>query len=543
MASIDDVPASAHVQPGRRLAGLAHEAALALRKASASGRRAFWRAMGRGIGPRLLGLILLFSTLAALLSTAIQLYADYSRDVGAIHGRLDEIGHGYVDSMAAALWHVNVDLLHTQMEGVMRLPDMSGLEVIETTEGVALPLKLTAGAPIGQEGALTRDFPLTYEDRGQRRTIGRLRAEAALTGVYQRLTDKALVILATQSIKTFLVSLFTLFIVHRLVTRRLLVIADYLNRFDLRRPLAPLNLRHGTRSKPDELDQVADALNAAGDALRANYDDLLKAHAAMARDNAARRQAEEEIIRLNVRLEQQVRRRTAELESANRELQAFSYSVSHDLRAPLRRIDGFGRMLAEECLDRLDGQGLHYLNRIRRAAAEMSEMIDSYLALSRAAQTELRPQTVDLSALAREIVENLREKDSGRKAVVVVQDGMTVEGDRRLLAQALSNLLENAWKYAGKIDLAKIETGVRHLNGKRTFFVRDNGAGFDMAEAGELFTPFRRLHKPEDFDGTGVGLAAVRSIVARHGGRVWAESAPGCGATFFFTLWEAETVE
>lgn len=521
--------------------GLTHVASQAAAKAAdAVGVRAALRAMGGGVGPRLLGLILLFSTIVALLSTVVQLYADYRRDVGAIHGRLDEIGHGYIDSLATALWHVNTDLLRVQMEGIMRLPDMRGLEVAEVTEGIAKPLVMTAGAPIGS-GALTRDFPLVYADRGHLRIIGRLRAEATLDAVYDRLFDKALVILATQSVKTFLVSLFTLYIVHRLVTRHLIAISAFLDRFDLRRTKEPLALRRTRPSRIDELDRVVTSFNAMSDSLRANYDELLEAHAAMARDYAARRRAEEEVIRLNTRLEQQVRQRTAELEAANRELRSFSYSVSHDLRAPLRRIEGFGRILADDFAERLDDKGRHYLGRIRRGAHDMSEMIDAYLTLSRATQGELSLQTIDLSALAKEIIDGLREKDPERAVAVTLAEGLTEEGDRRLLRQALANLLDNAWKYTAKTATPTIEVGAQEIDGRRTFFVRDNGAGFDMAEAGELFAPFRRLHRSDEFEGVGIGLATVRSVIARHGGRIWADAAPGLGAAFFFTLWETES--
>jgi signal transduction histidine kinase len=542
MRLVSGAAASASDVQGRRAwrGGLAHLAAEALDETPLGVRlRNLARAMGGGIGPRLLGLILLFSTLVALLSTLVQLYVDYRRDVGAIENRLDEIGHGYVDTLSAALWHVNIEMLNTQMDGIMRLPDMRGLEVAENPEGIAKPLVLTAGKPIAA-GALTRDFSLTYEDRGQKRIVGRLRAEATLDAVYQRLTDKAVVILATQSIKTFLVSLFTLYIVHRLVTRHLAAISQFLDQFDLRRAPKPLALIRTRPDKPDELDRMVASFNGMSETLRANYDALLEAHATMARDYAARRRAEEEVIRLNTRLEQQVRQRTAELETANAELRAFSYSVSHDLRAPLRRIEGFGRMLADDLGDRLDERGAHYLNRIRNGAHDMSEMIDSYLVLSRAAQGELSLQPVDLAALAQEIVDALREKDPERAVEVIIGEGMTVEGDRRLLGQALGNLIENAWKYTRKTDEPQIEIGVGDRQGRRAFFVRDNGAGFDMEEAKELFTPFRRLHRAEDFEGTGIGLATVRNILARHGGRIRADAAPGRGATFHFTLWEAE---
>ncbi|MBV5336372.1 hybrid sensor histidine kinase/response regulator, partial [bacterium] len=262
--------ASTSFDCGKRLLA---QAASRLPSAS-GGYRAVLRAMGRGVGPRLLGLILLFSSAVALLSTLVQLYADYRRDVGAIEGRLDEIGRSYLNSLATGLWHVNVELLRVQMDGIMRLPDMLGLELAETETGIARPLVLAAGQPIGT-GALKREYPLVYMDRGRPRTVGRLRAEATLAAVYDRLTDKALVILATQIVKTFLVSLFTLYIVHRLVTRHLVAISQFLDRFDLRRTGAPpLALRRTRPGKPDEFDYMVASFNGMTTTLRANYDAL-----------------------------------------------------------------------------------------------------------------------------------------------------------------------------------------------------------------------------------------------------------------------------
>ncbi len=225
-----------------------------------------------------------------------------------------------------------------------------------------------------------------------------------------------------------------------------------------------------------------------------------------------------------------------ELERKNRELEAFSYTVSHDLRAPLRSIDGFSLALLEDCGDRLDGQGQDHLRRIRAAARRMSDLIDDLLELSRVGRWELLRQQVDLSALARDVVGELRQSAPERAARVVVQDGLVVDGDPRLLRVVLENLLGNAWKFTGKVAEPMIEVGADETQAPATYFVRDNGAGFDMAHVGQLFAPFRRLHSAADFSGTGIGLATVQRIVERHGGRVWAEGEVGRGATVSWTL-------
>jgi two-component system sensor histidine kinase/response regulator len=226
----------------------------------------------------------------------------------------------------------------------------------------------------------------------------------------------------------------------------------------------------------------------------------------------------------------------ADLEHKNRELQTFSYAVSHDLRAPLRRIEGFGRALQESHAAGLDDEGRKFLDRIRGATAHMSELIDAMLHLSRVTRTELREQQVDLSALAAEIAAQLGQSDPSRRAEFVIRPGVEVIGDARLLRTALENLFDNAWKFTASRDPAHIEFGVLNAHAVPVYFVRDDGVGFDMAYRDRLFAPFQRLHSVRDFSGTGVGLATVQRIVERHGGTVWAEAAPEQGATFSFTL-------
>jgi len=236
------------------------------------------------------------------------------------------------------------------------------------------------------------------------------------------------------------------------------------------------------------------------------------------------------------RRDEELRQYAAQLEAANAELDAFAYSVSHDLRAPLRGIDGFSQALLEDYQARLDDTGRGYLRRVRAGTQRMAQLIDDLLALSRVTRAEFRRERLDLSGLAETTAAELRRSTPRRDVEFVIAPGITVDGDARLLQIVLENLLGNAWKYTGKCARARIEFGVSRQDGKVSYYVRDNGAGFDMTYASKLFGAFQRLHTSGEFEGTGIGLATVQRIVHRHGGRVWAEGAVGQGATFYFTL-------
>jgi PAS domain S-box-containing protein len=239
--------------------------------------------------------------------------------------------------------------------------------------------------------------------------------------------------------------------------------------------------------------------------------------------------------RKNQGVEHSVRDRTAQLEAMNRELEAFCYSVSHDLRAPLRSIRGFSEVLLERYGSKVDARGQELLQRVCESSQIMDQLIEDLLKLSRITRVEIQRQPVNISALAESIVQELREADSSRVVEVVIEPGLKAEGDERLLHVVLDNLLRNAWKFTGKQANAHIEVGVIPTP-DYAFFIRDNGAGFDMTYAEKLFGVFQRLHSPDAFPGTGVGLAIVQRIVSRHGGRTWATGEVDKGATFYFTL-------
>jgi PAS domain S-box-containing protein len=243
------------------------------------------------------------------------------------------------------------------------------------------------------------------------------------------------------------------------------------------------------------------------------------------RDITEKRKAEQEIVR-----------RSMELEAANKELEAFSYSVSHDLRAPLRGIDGFSQALQEDYAQQLDATANDYLRRIRAATKRMGELIDDLLNLSRVTRSEMYRERVDLSKLAGDIVQELQFQEPARKVAIRIAEGLTADGDTRLLRVALQNLFGNAWKFTSKQEQAQVEFGQQRSNGDKPYFVRDNGAGFQQSYAARLFGAFQRLHAATEFPGTGIGLATVQRIIHRHGGTVWAEGAVNQGATIYFTL-------
>lgn len=285
-----------------------------------------------------------------------------------------------------------------------------------------------------------------------------------------------------------------------------------------------------TSRKPEELEEILPVNSGLHTYLSLKFPLLSpdgKSHAicCVATDITERKHAAEE-----------VRRAKEAAEAANQELESFSYSVAHDLRAPLRSINGFSHALLEDCGDRLDTEGKDHLETILESAQHMGHLIDDLLALSRVSRGELRKETLDLSDMARKIARQLQANEPGRQVHFAIQDHMLEECDAHLLRAMLENLIGNAWKFTSKEPAAEIEFGMEPQSSPRVYFVADNGAGFNMAYADKLFGVFQRLHSAEEFEGTGIGLATVRKIVKRHGGRVWAKGIVNAGATFYFTL-------
>jgi signal transduction histidine kinase len=289
----------------------------------------------------------------------------------------------------------------------------------------------------------------------------------------------------------------------------------------------------------DEVGLMAQSFNSMLDVVERRTSDLEAANAELGREVEARAAAQGEILRLNAELEETVRRRTEQLTVAVQELESFCYSVSHDLRAPLRAIHGFSQALAGDFSEALPEQAHRFLSRIMASAARMEQLIEDLLNLSKVHRSDLSRQRVDVSQLVREVAASVRAAEPARTVEIEIWNDLEAFADARLLRTALENLLGNAWKFTSKAKHARIEIGSMSADEKKVFYVRDNGAGFDMRYASKLFGVFQRLHRMDEFPGTGIGLATVARIVARHGGRIWAEGRVGQGAAFYFTLGDA----
>jgi len=472
---------------------------------------------GSVIARRLIIYVVLFSSLITLIATAFQMYLEYNKELSYIEYKLQQVETIHLNSLSETLWASDAEGLHTHVEGILLTRDMQFLEIRDQDR-----VWVAVGEP-RTRNVISRQFPITHSLRGHDINIGTLTVVASLEGVYQRLMNKIWITLSTNAIGIFLVAGFIFIVFHTLVTRHLVRIADFTHRLDAETLDTPLELddkgRH--KRKPDELDLVVNAISQMQNNIRESFDAL--------------KEAERKLENHREHLEELVAERTSELARINQELETFSYSVSHDLRAPLRSIDGFSFSLIEDYADVLDDTGLDHLQRVRAASQHMAELIDDLLQLSRVTRSDFKKQAVSLTELAEETVLQLRESDPDRSIRIDIDTGIDTQGDQHLLGILLDNLIGNAWKYTGKMESPCIHFGVKEMDGETVYFVEDNGAGFNMKYADKLFGAFQRLHGSE-FEGTGIGLATAARIVARHSGRIWAQSELTQGATFMFTL-------
>jgi len=590
------------------------------------------------VSRRLIVYIVLFSSLITILTTTIQLFFDYRRDLAVIEDHFEEIRVSHLTGLEASMWIMDVEQVRTMLEGVVQLRDLQYLSISDHGKLIAEAGDLETGKTLQKKFILQRNYA------GQTIVLGTLQVVATLDGVYKRLIEKVMVILITNAVKTFSVACFFYWIFLRLVDRHLIHIADHARKLSPNRAGTQLKLtrRRPKEAPPDELDQVVEAINEMQENLMQSYqalarsedlysraqktanigtwdwdisnntldwseqiapmfglpdddfenkylefiklvhpEDRQKVEAAVSasieeqapyfiehrivwpdgtmrwvseqgevlfddeglairmigvvQDITERKQAEEDIRDLNQSLEERVKERTMQLEEAYREMEAFAYSVSHDLRAPLRTITGFADILLMEAKE-LEPRLRSYLKKISDGGTLMDKLIDNLLDFSRLARKELAAQEVNLGIIVQQVGDELMAAQRDRIVDLQTAPLPPCFGDAALLKQVVFNLLQNAFKYTGHCERAIIDVGYIDDGTEVIYFVKDNGVGFDMRYADKLFGVFQRLHSVEEFEGTGIGLALVQRIIHRHGGRIWADAEKNHGATFYFTI-------
>ncbi len=457
------------------------------------------------VGRRLIVLILAFSSVITLVVSVVQLAFEYRGLRNAMERELDGIAI-YVPTIAGSVWDFDEKQIQRAINALILLPDLVEVRVIATDTS-----KQWVASKALTLNTVTRRYPLRYESRGEETDIGVLEVVGSLDGIYRQVLNSALNILLSNAVKTLLVALFMVVLIRRLVTTRLEAMASKVH------ALAPsmMPLRQVVETHPQPMPEGLDELDAVQWTLDRTAEDLGAAVKAL--DG------------LNQDLETRILERTKELES-------FSYSVSHDLRTPLRAIDGFSKILIEDYGDKLDQEGTRLLTVVRTNTNRMAQLIDDILQFSRMGRQDLSLVPVDMTHLVRAVFAELQPTCTGRDVRLEVGPLPPTLADAALIRQVLVNLLTNAIKFTQPRDVAKIEMTGSVDGAYNVFCVRDNGVGFDMRYVDKLFGVFERLHGNHEFEGTGIGLAIVRQIVVRHGGKAWAEGKLGEGAAFHFTL-------
>ena len=486
---------------------------------------------------KLLGLIALSSMLSLLVAGAMMVAYDiviYKRNSVASAQTLAEI----VGSISSAALAFGDRKAAVEYLGTLRARREIQCAALYTPNGQLFASYQRAGQnpcafDTAQEpGVLIEDDELlvyhAIVERGERLGTVYLRANLDQTARAVRYAA----VVAAVVVGSLLLGLLGSSLMRRAISQPLMEIAEVAQAVTQRRDYS---LRAVKRSE-DEVGQLTDAVNQMLAQTERSAGELQRANERLLSEIMEHLHARDEVSALNATLEQRVAERTQQLEMSNKELQSFSYSVSHDLRTPLRAIEGFSSALLRSHASQLDARGQDYLQRVRAATQRMSLLIDDLLSLARTTRAEMKRREVDLSELAQRSARELQEAHPERQVQFVIQPELTADVDPQLIRVVLDNLLGNAAKFSGKKPDARVEFGRTLHNGSDTFFVRDNGVGFDMNYAGKLFGVFQRLHSSAEFEGTGIGLANVHRVIVRHGGTIWADSEPGRGATFFFTL-------
>ncbi|MDD2924160.1 ATP-binding protein [Rhodoferax sp.] len=457
------------------------------------------------IGRRLIVLIIAFSTVITLFISVVQLAFEYRGLRKALDRELDGIAI-YVPTIAGSVWDFDEKQIQRAIDALILLPDLVEVRVI-----AADTARAWVSRKVATPNVITRRYALLYENRGRVSEIGALEVVSSLDGIYQQLLNSAVSIVLSNGVKTLLVALFMVVLIRRLITTRLENLANKVH------ALVPgmLPLRQAVETHPQPMPDTLDELDAVEWTLDQTAADLKVAVAAL--------------NQLNQDLESRIVERTKELES-------FSYSVSHDLRTPLRAIDGFSKMLMEDYKDKLDDEGKRLLCVVRGNTERMGQLIDDILQFSRLGRQQLALAPVDMERLVRTVFAELQPWYANRDVRLSIGALPPTLADASLLRQVLINLLSNAIKFTLPREVATIEVTGTEDGPHNVFCVRDNGVGFDMQYVDKLFGVFERLHSSDEFEGTGIGLAIVRQIVVRHGGKVWAEGKLDNGAAFCFTL-------
>jgi signal transduction histidine kinase len=496
---------------------------------------------------RIVLIVLGWSLLITMITTGIQIYLEYNRELDMLNERLAQIEVIEVPSLSDSLWHFDKTQIQLQLQGILNLEDVRFVQ-LQIENG----LIYTAGDTFSENNAISRTFFLEYTQDQETFPLGELLVMADRHLLLVRVMDLLSRILITSAVQTFLLAAFILYIVTRMLTRPLNEIVQYAENISLDHLDSPLVLKYRKFSPPnDELQNLANRLNEMRSRLNEDIKIreqaealLIEQHETLITQQLALEEAETETRQLNIELEKRVDERTRQLAALNRELEAFSHSVAHDLRAPLRHMNGFGQILFDDYNDQLPEDAKPLLKHIQEASQRMTQMVDALLELSKVARRDPQISQIAISNVAKAILDDLHAREPSRHVEMSIQPDLSIQADPRLLQIMLENLFSNAWKFTTRQPSAKIEFGcLPESENGNVFFIRDNGAGFDKTIADRLFIPFQRLHTDSDFSGTGIGLATVYRIVQRHAGQIWAESEVGQGATLYFCLPEHPDIQ